>query len=154
MTGVFDRGCERALAWASLELDGELSQLERVLLATHLRRCDACAEEVAGMRGLTATLRAAPLEPLSAPAYVASSRASRGRSLGLRVALAATLTVVAALLGVLAGTLGSGGGTAPASPAVPDLAFLTPDSLKDQQGVRPSELPPGERNLPGAVGGV
>jgi anti-sigma factor RsiW len=144
MTGVFDRGCERAQSWASLELDGELSQLERVLLATHLRRCDACAERVAGMRAVTVALRSAPLEAPAAPVFVASSRNSRSRPLALRIALAATLTAVAAGLGVLAGSIG-GGSPVPAAPSNDDLALLPvpqSDSLRDQQGIRPSERSP------------
>src|SRR4026208_1950882 len=74
MTGVFDRGCERAQAWASLELDGELSQIERALLATHVRGCAACAETVAGVRTLTHAPRNAPLEP--------RATAARGRAGG------------------------------------------------------------------------
>ena len=82
MTGVFDRGCERAQAWASLELDGELSQLERALLATHLRGCAACAETVAGMRALTAALRDAPLEPLDRPGVRRHGRSDAARAPG------------------------------------------------------------------------
>jgi predicted anti-sigma-YlaC factor YlaD len=139
MNGVFDRGCERAQEWASLELDGELSQLERALLATHLRRCAACAEAVGGMRALTSALRAAPLEPLDAPAFVVTAEKRRSRPLAVRLALAATLAVVAAGLGMFAGTLGNTSPTPPAN-TTPDLAFnVGPDEKRDVQGLRPNK---------------
>ena len=34
--------CERAREWASLRLDGELSQFESAMLESHLARCAAC----------------------------------------------------------------------------------------------------------------
>ncbi len=141
MTGVFDRGCERAQEWASLELDGELSQLERVLLATHLRRCAACAESVAGMRAMTSALRAAPFERLSAPAFVVTAQKPRSRPLALRLALAATLAVVAAGLGMFAGTLGNTSPSQPPASTTPDLAFVVPgpDAKRDVQGLRPNK---------------
>ncbi len=143
MTGVFDKGCERAQEWASLELDGELSQLERVLLATHLRRCAACAETVAGVRSMTAALRAAPYEPLGKPAFVPTAEKRRSRPLAVRLALAATLAVVAAGLGMFAGTLGD---TTPSQgpPPSPDepLVLLLEDAKKDVQGLRPSKRTP------------
>jgi predicted anti-sigma-YlaC factor YlaD len=141
MTRVFDRGCERAQSWASFELDGELSQLERALLATHLRRCAACAETVAGVRTLTAVLRAAPLEPLEQPVIVVTAPTRKSRPLALRLALAATLAAVAAGLGVFAGTLGSTS-PAPQAPAPDDLAFLPLDVRRDMQRVRPSTRSP------------
>jgi anti-sigma factor RsiW len=146
VTGVFDRGCERAQEWASLELDGELSQLERVLLATHLRRCAACAETVAGMRSLTATLRAAPFEPMDAPAFVVTSSETtrRSRPLPVRLAIAAALAVAAAGLGMFAGTLGNTSPTQPTTPQQSEIAFLPRDAKRDVQGIRPSALAPRE----------
>ncbi len=135
MTGVFDRGCERAHSWASLELDGELSQLERALLATHLRRCATCAEAVAGMRTLTTVLRAAPLEPLERPVIVVTTPRRMARPLALRLALAASLAAVAAGFGVFAGTLGSGSPT-PQTPPNDDIAIATDDARRDIEGAR------------------
>lgn len=54
--------CERVRAQISVELDGELSQLERAMLAAHLGRCADCSaydEEVAAFTGV---LRESPLE--------------------------------------------------------------------------------------------
>ena len=36
--------CERAMQWISLELDGELSQLERAALGRHIDGCARCRE--------------------------------------------------------------------------------------------------------------
>ena len=44
-TGVL---CDRARAWAALAPDGELSELERKLLGSHLDRCGACAASRCG----------------------------------------------------------------------------------------------------------
>jgi predicted anti-sigma-YlaC factor YlaD len=142
-TGFNDRGCDRARAWVSLELDDELSQLERALLDAHLSRCEACAAAALEARALAKTLRGAPLQrpgirfelPQRAPAR-------RGRTVAVRLALAATLAALAAGLGVLAGSFDRGGG-GPA-PADSDIAFLSPsspDDRRDVQGVRPGGGP-------------
>jgi predicted anti-sigma-YlaC factor YlaD len=55
--------CERARVWASLRLDGELSELEAALLDAHLGRCEECAADVAAFELATTTLRAEPLVP-------------------------------------------------------------------------------------------
>ena len=66
--------CERARRWASAELDGELSSFERALLHDHLGRCGECRTSTDAVGGLTAALRAAPLEPFEG---VVMSRARR-----------------------------------------------------------------------------
>jgi len=38
-----DGRCERARQWASLRLDGELSELEDALLEQHLEGCSSCS---------------------------------------------------------------------------------------------------------------
>ena len=53
--------------WISAGLDGELSELESVLLRGHLLRCHSCSTFKADVASLAATLRHAPLEPLSRP---------------------------------------------------------------------------------------
>jgi predicted anti-sigma-YlaC factor YlaD len=134
VTRIADRGCSRAQAWASLELDGELSQLESVLLERHLERCAGCAARVHDMRGLADVLCGAPLERPSAPVFVASPRRLRAGSVAARVAVAATLALAAGGLGVLAGSLGGDGGTE--GPVEQELVFLTPDDLRDVRGLR------------------
>jgi anti-sigma factor RsiW len=142
VNGVLNAGCSRAQAWASLELDGELSQLECALLEAHLRRCAACAVRVADLRALTVAIREAPLEQLSEPAFTSTParEASRPRTLAVRIAVAATLAALAGGLGVVAGTLSSGSGE-PTAPE-PELVLLNPDGQRDVGRVRtPPETP-------------
>ncbi len=156
MSRVRDRGCERAKAWASLELDDELSQLERALLAAHLRRCEPCAAYVADVRAATAALRSAPLEQPEGTVLPPAERASRRTALAARIALAATLAALAGGLGVLAGSIGREG---PPAPTVDSEIALRPsaDERQDQRRVRvPSEPLDDDRRVPppGRLGGV
>jgi len=59
--------CDRARQSVSLRLDGELSQLERVLLERHLERCPDCAVFAADATSLTHELRAADVVELELP---------------------------------------------------------------------------------------
>src|SRR5665647_3282158 len=109
MGAVRTAECERACAWVSLSLDGELSELEQVSLRAHVGRCAACASFERGMDALTRELRTAPLER---PAVVVML--PRRRSAGVRVlqiSAAAAAVVLAAGLGGLAGSLSSPGTT-------------------------------------------
>jgi predicted anti-sigma-YlaC factor YlaD len=54
--------CDRARQWASIELDGELSAFEGVLLHAHLAGCGSCREFHAGIGDFAAALRSAPEE--------------------------------------------------------------------------------------------
>lgn len=57
--------------WASLQLDGELSELERALLDSHLARCEPCEvfvrEVGAATRGLRAAELQRPVHPITLP---------------------------------------------------------------------------------------
>jgi predicted anti-sigma-YlaC factor YlaD len=105
--------CERAAQWISLELDGELSELERARLVRHLDRCASCRAWSADVGGFTTLLRTAPLAELSAPvtAPAGFARAKRRVAVG---ALAAAAAAAAALLIALpeAGRTGSSGAIA------------------------------------------
>jgi anti-sigma factor RsiW len=106
MVGVIrdrERGCGRAREWISLRVDGELSELERLLLRRHLGRCSECREFAEGVRAATLLVRATPLvrpsrslEPDPAPV-----RAPRR----FRLAAAAGLAALAAGIGVGVGVL-------------------------------------------------
>lgn len=52
--------CTRVREQVSLELDGELSQLEQRMLAAHLDRCPRCAAYAADVRDFTERMRTAP----------------------------------------------------------------------------------------------
>ena len=117
--------CERARFWASLRLDGELSELEGALLDAHLARCAGCRALADGFAASTTILRSAPLESV-APVAVDLPRSPRR--------LLATVAVAAVLvLGVIAGGLVRGevshGSPVPRAVAVV-ASFETPDQIR------------------------
>lgn len=59
--------CGRIRESISLELDGELSRLERVIVERHLAGCAECAVFVADVHAFTDALRAAAPETLERP---------------------------------------------------------------------------------------
>jgi len=89
--------CARARFWASLRIDGELSELEGALLDAHLARCADCAAFATFTRTSTTALRAVPLTR-PAPVSVAYPASPRRVFAGV---LAAAVVVGAALLGGL-----------------------------------------------------
>ena len=86
--------CARARFWASLRIDGELSELEGALLDAHLARCAACSKVVADFAGSTETLRGAPLL-MPAPVSVAAARGPRRILVGAAVAAVVVLGAIA-----------------------------------------------------------
>jgi ABC-type glutathione transport system ATPase component len=54
--------CERARQWASLRIDGELSELEDALLEKHLEGCASCSAFAVRLAATTEAVRAVPLE--------------------------------------------------------------------------------------------
>ena len=96
--------CARACQQLSLRMDSELSEFEIVLLEAHLRRCDACRAFGEAITGLTATLRAGPVEQPSVSFQAPRSR-TRVDALftgALRVGSAAAAIAVVALGGLIA----------------------------------------------------
>ena len=118
--------CARARFWASLRIDGELSELEGALLDAHLARCAACREVVSGFDAATTRLRATALVP-AAPVVVRRSRSPRRF-----VAAAAVAAVV--LAGAVLGGLVRGNGSPDAASALRPVAVVasveTPDQLR------------------------
>jgi predicted anti-sigma-YlaC factor YlaD len=105
MGAVLAAECERARAWASLGLDGELSQVEQALLRAHVGRCAGCAEFAGDVGALTQELRATALEGVVVAGMPARRRSSGMRT--LQLGAAAAVVVLAAGLGSLAGSLSS-----------------------------------------------
>jgi hypothetical protein len=54
--------CDRVRSQVSLDLDGELSMLERAMVSRHLERCAACSSFSDDVATFTRSLRDAPLE--------------------------------------------------------------------------------------------
>jgi predicted anti-sigma-YlaC factor YlaD len=91
--------CDRAHEWISLRLDGELSQLESVMLDAHLERCESCRRFASEVQAFTRRVRGAELEPVSVPVAV-----PRRRHVGfaaVRVGAAAAVMLVAVGLGTV-----------------------------------------------------
>ena len=124
--------CARALEWASLELDDGLSQVERALLAAHVRACAPCASQVEATRAVTQMIRSAPLErPATSFAVPASRPRRHARGRALRIAAAGALVGVTAAAGVLVGLLQQ-----PAEPTgrtPPTLAYVPPKPNVDRE---------------------
>jgi predicted anti-sigma-YlaC factor YlaD len=149
-----EANCARARSWVSHEVDGELSQFERVFLAAHLRRCCECTRFAEDVRSFTRLVRLAPLEQPERAFGIAVRRPARLRLTG-RVAIATALVALAGGLGVLAGSNG-GGSSAETAPAVGDVALAVPQSadreLRDLRRVKIQQ--PRERVAPpGRIGG-
>jgi predicted anti-sigma-YlaC factor YlaD len=110
MLRLHPRSCERAREWASLRMDGELSEFEQALLAAHLEGCAPCADFARSVGAVSRSLRKAEPMRLREPIALPRRRRSFG---GLRATAGATAAaaVVAAIgLGTL---IGSVGGTQP-----------------------------------------
>ena len=90
--------CDRARAWSSRQLDGELSELEAAMLDHHVQRCGSCAAFVESTTRVTKLLRQAPLEQI-ASAIVVTRRRHRPRVLRAASGLAAAC-VVFAMVGI------------------------------------------------------
>jgi predicted anti-sigma-YlaC factor YlaD len=138
--------CERARAWASLGLDGELSQVEQALMRAHVGRCAVCAEFASDVGALTQELRTTALERVVVVGRLpARRRSSRRRT--LQLGAAAAVVVIAAGLGSLAGSLSSQHGRQSASPQ------FTPQALRVAalSALRPQRLPGTRLQKPEAV---
>ena len=119
--------CERARAWSSLAVDGELSPVEALLLERHLDACLECAEFDARLRTTTSLLRTAPAEKPSRPLVpdLPQEPALPRRR------VVAVLVAAAMALGVFIGTLERPEPRAPAEPT--EISFLDPAGIRDRE---------------------
>jgi len=131
--------CDRARQAVSLGLDGELSQLERVLLERHLERCAACAEFSADVSGLTHQLRAAEVVRLERPIELPLRRRV-GQGVRHAGAWAAVASVaVTALLAVTALPVQR---ARPGAPVTETVHQSTNQDLVDQRALRIAQMRP------------
>ena len=140
--------CDRVRAQVSLQLDGELSQLEQRMLSAHLLRCPECSAYQADVESFTLQIRSAPLEQITRPVVIERRR----RHVGVRLQAAAAAAVALVALG-LGGQLASSEPQNSSLPSFDESRDLTPPRrvLEQEQAilhtVRPGlELPP-----PGSV---
>lgn len=130
--------CDRARAWVSLKLDGELSELEGFMLGSHLARCETCRAFAADAVGLTTALRTASLEPLERPVTLPAGHRSMRRV--VQFGAAAALVAASVGLGSLFGAIGSGRANAPSPPLLlrgePAIVLPVPVSFdSDSRGL-------------------
>jgi predicted anti-sigma-YlaC factor YlaD len=127
--------CGETRELVSLELDGELSELEAARLESHLEECGACRQLKSELAELTLALRAAPLEQLERP--ITLPQRVRWSLRPLQVGAAAAAIAVAAGLAGLVGTVRSH------TPAQPPFAQSRPaDGVDALRAVRRAELIP------------
>lgn len=86
--------CSRVREQVSLELDGELSQLEQRMLHTHLERCTRCAAYATDVRDFTERMRSAPHAFMRRPVVVRRRRALTAVRLQIGVAAAFALAAL------------------------------------------------------------
>jgi anti-sigma factor RsiW len=109
--------CDRARLWASLAVDGEISELERASLAAHVAACPECAAYAAELGGLVTALRSAPaVEPGRSLFQRHPYRYTRVRA--IQVVASAAAVVAAVGLGHFAASLTSPGGGTPSRSAI------------------------------------
>jgi predicted anti-sigma-YlaC factor YlaD len=90
--------CIRVREQVSLELDGELSQLERRMLEGHLARCADCGAYADDVKKFTTELRTAPLEPIRRPVIVHCPRRISLARAQVGLAAAVMIAVVGSVL--------------------------------------------------------
>lgn len=122
--------CERVRGQVSLEVDGDLSQLERAMLAAHVLRCAECRAYRSDVHAFTRALRAAALE--AAPAvtvrrYRRSTAATRFHA-GVAAAMAFAVVGVATQM-----VQGGDDGSSLSSFRV--IHFQTQDELEHEQAL-------------------
>jgi anti-sigma factor RsiW len=137
--------CERARQWASLRVDGELSELEDALLEKHLEGCPTCSAFAAGLTGTTEAVRAVPLERPEID-YPRFERPVIRLPVGKRVAIVAV--AAAAALGAFVGS--SLQSPAPErAPGGPQLSFRTDQNLLRQLPHQTKRPAPQPAHIPG-----
>jgi hypothetical protein len=138
--------CERARQWASLRLDGELSELEDALLEQHLEGCASCSAFAGRLAATTEAVRAVPLErpEISYPRF---ERPVIRLPVGRRVTIVAV--AAAAALGAFVGSSLQKPSPAPAPSGGPQLSFRTDQNLLRQLPHQTKQPAPQPTHVPG-----
>jgi len=138
--------CERARQWASLRVDGELSELEDALLEKHLEACATCSAFATRLAGAAEALRAVPLERPQI-AYPRFERPVLRLPVGRRVAIVAV--AAAAVVGAFVGSSLQKPATAPAPSGGPQLSFRTDLNQLRQLPHQTKQPAPAPNRVPG-----
>jgi predicted anti-sigma-YlaC factor YlaD len=144
------RRCDRAREYASLRLDGELSDFESALLDSHLERCPSCHAFADDLVNLTGRLRTATLERPMIALTLPRRRFAAVRGFQASAAAAAVVSVVG--IGALFGMLHSSATT----PARGSAKFGSMASEKREfRDLRRAVLTaPHPERLPGGLGNL
>jgi anti-sigma factor RsiW len=139
--------CERARQWASLRLDGELSELEEVLLEKHLEGCSACLAFEARMQRTTELVR---LTPAEIPQLDFAPPPRRLVTFPVNRRIAVVGIAAAAALGSLVGSNLQRPEHAAPTQSVPQVSLLTRDmnQLRELKTHKPSASPVREPGNP------
>ena len=139
--------CDCARQWASLRVDGDLSELEDALLEKHLDGCATCRSSAARLVATTDLVRAAPKERPE-NVYAPPERRVIRLPIGRRAAIAAV--AAAAALGSLVGSSLQRSAPAPAPARVPQVSLLTRDLNELRQLPHQTKRPePAPNRVPG-----
>jgi len=137
--------CERAGQWISLELDGELSQMEHAALERHLASCDRCRSLGLEVRGFTSLLREAPLvEPSRRVVAHAPARARKVR----RVAAMLAFAVVGAAAAVTGVVVPHGGNASQSALAFRSVQEQREFAHVEAQRIEPAAFQPAPPSVP------
>jgi anti-sigma factor RsiW len=146
MGAVRSAECERARLWVSVGIDGELSELGRASVRSHVRRCAACAEFQRETAALTREVRASPRLPVSISVSVDTGvdkdstvvvqlrRRRRTTVRVLQACAAAAAVAVAAGLGSLVGSVSTPAGSSATATSAktsgldPGIVAMLPDA--------------------------
>jgi predicted anti-sigma-YlaC factor YlaD len=133
--------CERSREWVSLQLDGELSMLERRMLDVHLERCPGCRAFSDQVTGITGLVRIAEAEVPTRSIHVAVRRHPRNLGVTRRVMRSATAAAAIACAVAIGVVLPFGGG----NDVSPGLLVVVP---VDAEVVNDGEILRQERSEP------
>ena len=143
------RRCDRAREYASLRLDGELSEFERALLDSHLERCPSCRVFAGDLVAVTDRLRSAPLVAPELAITLPRRRFAGLRGVQVSAAAAAIMSVVG--IGTLFGMLQSSATTTSAA-ASPQLASMAREGREFRDLRRAVLTVPHPERKPGGLG--
>lgn len=123
--------CERVRSQVSLELDGELSQLERAMVAVHLERCPDCRAYDSEVTAFTRVLRETPLKQMESPVGVHRPR----RAIAARLQAGVAAAVAIAALGAASQVSPEGQSPGPSPSETRQIQYPTQRQIQGEQAI-------------------